>query len=366
MYSFSPRSFHLQWHITERCNLSCKHCYFDQKFIKEELSKESLFKIFDKYIKQIKFWKLNKEKSRITFIGGEPFIREDFYELLQKAYDNSRVTDYGIATNGTLINKNSAIILKDLMVNYVQVSLEGRKAVNDSIRGKGSFIKAIRSLKILKKAGLNISISFTASKMNIEEIPYLIKIALNLGIKNLSVRRLVPIGRGKDIRKMLLTPEEIKRLYLYSAYANQKTGLKMDLGCESGILAQIPFFFPNRCSAGYLSFSILPNGDIFPCRRLPLYAGNLLKESFNNIYYDSKIFKQLRNINNINSSCKNCPYFSECGGGAKCINYGYFQNPFSPDPQCWRLFKNLPPALFKIEKEKKENKLDERWIIKNK
>lgn len=347
---FKPRSFHFQWHLTERCNLHCKHCYSDPKFLKKELPFDGLAKIFEKYIAQMKIWGLDRTKARITFMGGEPFVRKDFFDILEKAYSHSEITSYGLSTNGTLINQDIAAKLKDLGINYAQVSLEGREKINDLIRGKSVFKKAVRALKILKGTGLATSISTTVSHLNIKEVPYIIKLARNLGAESVGIRRLVPIGEDKQIKNFLLVPLEVKKLYLYLLAARKKTKIDIGLGCEDGVLGQEGHYLPQGCSAGYLSFTVLPNGDIYPCRRLPIYSGNLLKQSFGDIYYNSKVFQELRNQNNINDVCRNCAYFSGCRGGAKCINYAYFGNPFAPDPQCWRIFKKLPPLLPKIKR----------------
>ena len=78
MVEFKPRSFHLQWHITERCNLRCRHCYQDPAFLKEEVGTKELIKILEDFIGQIKAWNLPKETVRISLTGGEPFVRKDF------------------------------------------------------------------------------------------------------------------------------------------------------------------------------------------------------------------------------------------------------------------------------------------------
>ncbi|MFP4403613.1 MAG: radical SAM protein, partial [Candidatus Woesearchaeota archaeon] len=87
-------SFHLQWHITERCNLSCKHCYQDENFIKDELGLDKLKIILDKYIKFLKLFNLNN--NRISITGGEPFIRKDIFDLIKII--NSKNIKYGILT----------------------------------------------------------------------------------------------------------------------------------------------------------------------------------------------------------------------------------------------------------------------------
>ena len=92
---YQPKSFHLQWHITERCNLKCKHCYFDEKFLKNELSLNKLFVVLDDYINLLKKWKLPREASRISITGGEPLIRNDFFEFLEKCYQNRKKLGMG-------------------------------------------------------------------------------------------------------------------------------------------------------------------------------------------------------------------------------------------------------------------------------
>jgi len=348
-YQYQPKSFHLQWHITERCNLACKHCYFDPKFLKNELSLEQLFKILDDYLRLIKKWKLPRQTSRISITGGEPMVRDDFFKFLEKCYENKEFTRYGILINGILLNNQNLARLKELKVDYAQVSLEGMKKTNDEIRGKGTFEKIVEAAKLLVKNKMPTSISVTITKQNLKDVHLLVKLAKKLGVNSLSLRRFIPLGRGKLMKKLIISPQETKELYLYILKSNQKLkndGLKLRLsiGCEDGILAQ-EGYRANTCVAGYSSLTILPNGDVYPCRRLPIYVGNVLKQSLEEIFYNSGELKKLRNPQNTNIRCQNCPYFEKCKGGAKCVSYGYWKDTyledpqFLPDPQCWGLFK---------------------------
>jgi len=346
---YQPQSFHLQWHITERCNLKCKHCYFDPKFLKNELSLNQLFEILKQYFKLLKKWKLPRETSRISITGGEPLIRNDFFKFLEKCYQNREKTRYGILTNGVLLDNKKIFKFKKLKIDYVQVSLEGMERNNDRIRGKGTFKKIVKAIKLLIKDKINTSISTTVTKQNLQDIPLLIKLAKQLKVSGLGLRRLVPIGRAEQIKELMLSPQETKELYFYTIKTNQelageKSKLRLGIGCEDGILAQEGYRV-NACVAGYSSLTILPNGDVYPCRRLPIYVGNVLKQTLEEIFYKSEELKKLRNPKNMNIRCKNCIYFNECRGGAKCVSYGYWKDSyiddpqFLPDPQCWRLFK---------------------------
>ena len=359
---FKPKSFHLQWHITERCNLHCKHCYSDPKFLKNELESSDLVKILEKFIKQVQIWQLPKETVRISFTGGEPFVKKEFFQLLQKCYENQNLFSYGILTNGILLNQENIKKIKDLKIDYVQVSLEGMKEINDSIRGKDTFDKIIKAITLLKKEKIPVSISITVNKANLAEVSKIIQLAKELKV-TISIRRLVPIGRGKKTEKSFLSPKETEGLYSSVLEMKEKYWNQINLGCEDGILSQKPRYSPNGCSAGYGSITILSNGDVYPCRRLNIHCGNLLDQDFSDIYY-SKEFQGLRNLNNVNKACHSCPFFLECHGGAKCIACAYFGSPFSPDPQCWRLFKELPSKDLKWENiNSKEEKLDSKWVV---
>lgn len=361
---FRPKSFHLQWHITERCNLHCKHCYSDPVFLENELSLSDLIKIFDQYLEQIKSWELPRKDVRISLTGGEPFMRKDFFQLLEKCYENQSRIRYGVLTNGISLNKDIISKLGDLKIDYIQVSLEGGRKINDYIRGEGTFKKIIEAIKLSRKEGIPTGISMTVSKVNVHDVPTVINLAKDLKVNFLGIRRFVPIGRSKEMKKTVLDPKEVKKLFLYLWKMGNDLKLNIGIGCEDGILAQDMHYSSRNCSAGYASFTVLPNGDVYPCRRLPLFSGNLLKQSFSDIYYNSKELQRLRNLNNINDACQACPYFHECLGGAKCINYAYFGNPFYPSPQCWRLFEELPDSDLRWDssKKKKERRLNPQWI----
>lgn len=363
MTNFRPKSFHLQWHITERCNLHCKHCYQDPLLIKSELEIGSLIKILENFIKQIKVWQLPKKAVRISLTGGEPLIRKDFFELLRKCYQNRDKFHYGVLTNGIFLDKKKVEELKELKVDYVQISLEGMEKTNDYLRGKGVFKKVLEGIESLKKENIEANLSMTVSRVNLMDVPAVINLSRRLGVP-LGIRRLVPYGRGSMLKKFILSPREVEKLWSYIQKLKQNLGTEIGLGCEDGMLVQdSPLYNPGECSAGYLSFTVLPNADVYPCRRLPILVGNLLRESFETIY-NSKKLRSLRNLHNINDVCYSCPHFERCRGGAKCMAFSYFKDVAAPDPQCWRLFGNGladPELKWKNSVKKREERLNFKW-----
>jgi MoaA/NifB/PqqE/SkfB family radical SAM enzyme len=273
-----PKTFHLQLHITERCNLRCKHCYQNQKYIKKELTTNAWFRIIDNWIDLVEKLSIEKNNVRLTFIGGEPLIRKDFFKLLEKCYENKDKFIYDLATNGCLIDENTARKLKDLGIEKAQISLDGLKEKNDLIRGAGTFDKIIESVDILKKFSIKVSLSLTVSKYNKDDILKLTDLCKKLNINLLHIRRFVPCGRGEEMKRMMLEPEELKSVYEIISKRNEKfkdNSFKIATGCEDSLwFIEDSNFETHGCSLAYDSFSILPNGDVFPCRKVPIKVGN--------------------------------------------------------------------------------------------
>ena len=82
---FIPDSLLLQWHITERCNLRCAHCY-QEGYAGIELPFEDLLAIMEQYKDLLSLWRSRRKnrpvRGHITVTGGEPFVRTDFFDLL--------------------------------------------------------------------------------------------------------------------------------------------------------------------------------------------------------------------------------------------------------------------------------------------
>jgi radical SAM protein with 4Fe4S-binding SPASM domain len=92
---------------------------------------------------------------------------------------------------------------------------------------------------------------------------------------------------------------------------------------------------PYHCTAGDSLITIQANGDLLPCRRMPVIVGNVLDKSIKELYYSSDFLKKLRNTENINASCKACIYSNLCRGGLRCLSFASTKDPFSKDPGCW-------------------------------
>ena len=320
--------FYFQWHITERCNLHCIHCYQEGYNIRSEFSLAQLEEIADRIILTLRKW---RKRGRIALTGGEPFLKKELLPVIEYLEQSKYVWRIGILTNGILINEKIADRLKTFQkLYYIQISLDGAtEETNDFIRGKGSYEKVMNSLKILREKGINTRLMFTVHKRNYQEVPALIDLAIKEKIDALTIERFVPEGKGAEVKDWFLTKEEVHKLFQYVSRRSdieykKGTPLKIlkyrtlwaNIDPERAKTTDIPpeIDLGGMCSIGIDSLTILPDGTVLPCRRLPIPIGNLRNDSIFKIWYTSELLWRIRNKNNLKGKCNGCDLIPRCSG----------------------------------------------------
>ena len=91
--------------------------------------------------------------------------------------------------------------------------------------------------------------------------------------------------------------------------------------------------FAYGCTAGDTLLTVMENGDLVPCRRMPIVVGNLLKDNMYDLYKNNKILKELRK-NIIPDDCKHCEHSEMCHGGLKCLTYAIYKDLNHKDVGC--------------------------------
>jgi len=331
--------FILQWHITERCNQRCLHCYQDN-FNSSELSFEKLLNIVKQFKELLIFYNsLNFKqfvKGRIYLTGGEPFVREDFKILVEHLCKEKEFFDVAILCNGTFIDENVAKWLKTCEIRFVQISVEGDEKTHNFIRGENNFEKIKKAIHFLTKFNISVSVSFTASQENYKMFPEVAKFCRKMKVDTLWTDRIVPFGNHNLLKNKTLTQEQFYE-YLDLIYKEKnrfslfsKTKIEMKRSLQFLKTGETPY----RCSAGESLLAVLPNGDIFPCRRMPIFVGNILEKSLKEIYLENSVLKNLRDNSQKIKGCEDCFFLETCFGGAKCISFALEKNLFLADNCC--------------------------------
>lgn len=317
----------LQWHILHRCNLRCTHCYQDD--YASELSADTLSGFLSQCIE---FCDTHGFRGHINFTGGEPLLSDALFPLMDKC-DKYRIT-YGLLTNGTLIDADIAgRLAAHKGIRFVQVSIDGTKETHDRVRGKGNFDKAFRGLHYLRDAGIQTMAAFTCHKGNYRELGKVIKAVRKNGIDRFWADRLIPMGSSKEdvlsteeYREVikLLTKEHSRRTLFSHTDVHLNRSLQF---LEGGNC----YYY---CDAGISLLTLLADGTLMPCRRLPLALGSCLEKSMSEIYDNSDIIRQLKETT-IPEECNSCPKAHLCMGGAKCLSYAMTGDYNRKDINCY-------------------------------
>lgn len=329
--------FYFQWHITEKCNLRCKHCYHDNYTSENELSLDKLKYIADKIDSTLGKW---SKRGTLSITGGEPFVVEDkVFPLLHHISSLDTIQYFDILTNGWLLDQVVLDKLKEFKkLRRVQLSLEASdQNLNDRIRGKGSFEKTLSAIKLLKKNDFQVAVMMTISNLNKDGVEPLINLLKEQRVDTFSAERFIPEGAGNNLKEYLLSSEELKEVFkkIYSIAMKEN---KIRILLYRPLFALLNGNDPTVgtiCSAGTNALTIMHDGTIYPCRRLPIPIGNVLSDSFYKIWYTSDVLWNIRNINNIKGKCNNCDFIPVCRG-CRALAYAITGDYLGEDPQCWR------------------------------
>ena len=314
--------FILQWHITHRCNLRCRHCY--QTDYTAFASRDDMERVLDQFEELLSACGF---RGHMNITGGEPMLHPELFWLLEQAKRRSIST--AVLTNGTLIGLYEARRLKAAGVRYVQVSLDGTRKTHDLIRGEGSFEQAAEGIAALRSQGIFTSVSFTAQKNNLRELKRLAEACNQYGADMLWFDRVI-IPAKEDTDRLSLSAAEYGRLCKSAARLSRK-----EIVTCSRALQFIPCREKHiyKCTAGDSLLALLADGTVMPCRRLPVIAGNINSESLLTIYRESPVLRGLRELD-IPDGCKACRYKEMCRGGSKCAAYAKTGRYDAADPDC--------------------------------
>jgi AdoMet-dependent heme synthase len=302
----------MSWNVTRECNMKCSHCYINatEKKLTNELSTQEGKDLMDQ-ICQV-------SKPLLILSGGEPLLRPDIYELIQ--YGTSKGLKIGLGSNGSLINDEVAAKLKAAGIATVSISLDSHIAAqHDEFRGVvGSWEKAVEACKALRKNNVLVQVNTTLTQQNYSQIDDIMSLAEEIGVENFHLFFLVPTGRGAKLSD--ISPQKYEEMITNTFAKVSKHKLNVRPSCAPQFMRIAKGMgldmrqWVRGCLAGLYYCRIYPNGDVTPCPYLPIKLGNVREKTFKDIWFNSEIFKALRNPNALKGKCGACDYRQLCGG----------------------------------------------------
>lgn len=280
-------------------------------------------------------------RGGIHFSGGEPLVRKDIFELI--GYSRNLGLELRMLSNGTLITKDKAQKLKNSGFKIVQVSIDGTEETHNLLRNKeNAYALAMQGIRNLREAGIEPTVSTTLTKTNYPQIEEIVAEAYKAGGTRIGFSQLVPEGSGKDLE--LLSAEELHTSFSRLHKLKKEYDGKIDiltsesLWClfnsdnEYTARAKHEGLLAGGCGIAMFGLSVLSDGTVYPCRRLPITIGNI-KEGIRDIFIKNPLLNKFRDINNY--ECKDCEKVTVCRG-CRAVAYAVTGNVFAKDPQCFK------------------------------
>lgn len=343
----------IQWAVTGRCNLRCRHCYMDAPAGQHgELSFSDMKRLISQFEEA--------NISAVSLTGGEPFLREDLFDLIRLLAEK-RIHLADIYSNGTLISDAWLKDLKDLGVRPVfRISFDGCGA-HDRMRGMpGVEPLVLSAIHRIRAAGFDVAVTTSVDKTNVESLAATYERMKEFDLYAWGVARPQPVGCGRglatglSLEEMAGVCERLLRRWiedgrpfmigLEAFYSGAKGGAVNRAVPAPGNPTPDSYACPSCRQWPYLA----PDGKILPCigytdtdwvDRLP----NLLEIGLSGAWNDPA----LRSLLDIkkgdvlarNVECAGCEMFSQCGTGCRASALAGGGALLSKDPMACELWK---------------------------
>lgn len=322
---FTTQTFTLQWHITQTCDLHCRHCY--DRSIRSEPDLDQCIKVLDQLYD---FCQTHHVFTQVTFTGGNPLLYPHFNQLYRETVERGFLT----AILGNPMPKKRIEEICEIQIpEFYQVSLEGLRDHNDYIRGKGHFERVLTFLDLLREMNIYSMVMLTLTQANLGQVLDLAEV-LRDKVDLFTFNRLAMVGEGAELASV--PPEEYRdflKAYLDAATENPCIGLKDNLINVLRLEKNQPFFggcAGRGCGAAFNFVALLSDGQVHACRKFPSPIGNLNTMSLEDIYHGD-LAKKYRSGS---QACANCLIRPVCGG-CLAVTYGFGLDIFTErDPYC--------------------------------
>ncbi len=319
-------AFTLQWHITHRCDLHCRHCY--DRSLQSDVGLDQGIAVLNQ---MREFCLRHFVYGQVSFSGGNPFLHPHFHTLYRAAVERN----LSPAVLGNPVDESR---LDDLLrikrPVFYQVSLEGLQEHNDYIRGQGNFHAVLDFLVLLKHKRIYSMVMLTLTQDNMDQVLPLAEL-LRDRVDLFTYNRLSMVGEGANLE----SPRTADYLafvqdYLKACRDNPIMAMKDNLiNVEKdrqgqGLFGGCTGF---GCGAAFNFVSLLPNGEVHACRKFPSLIGDTNNNSLEEIYYSDRAKAYRKGA----AACDPCHLRPVCGG-CLAVAYGCGLDPLrEKDPGCF-------------------------------
>jgi MoaA/NifB/PqqE/SkfB family radical SAM enzyme len=246
--------------LTNRCNLSCGHCFDERHAATGDLPLE----ILEQVLREGKGCGI----EQVSFTGGEPTIHRRFEEIINLV--SQAGYPFSFVSNGASFPRIYRLLVEHRSWFLgVTFSLDGaREKTHDRLRGKGSYRSVMRAISICAYKELPFSLNMVLTAENRNEIAAMVGLAERLGSHGVRFGHLMPTSETA-LRKLDLTPEE--RREVEAEIWQFKKRASIPIGMAPGYFSESPFF---PCGPLELEeYNLDYNGNLTLCCQLSGHSG---------------------------------------------------------------------------------------------
>jgi radical SAM protein with 4Fe4S-binding SPASM domain len=340
------------WNYTQACNLTCRHCYQSaaRKPLADELTTAQKLDLIDQMAYEyVPF---------LALAGGEPMVSKDVWRVLEHC--QKRGVHTTVATNGTLLSKETCQRLVESGVKYVEVSLDSIvPEEHDRFRGlQGAWKRTVDGIRnAAATKGLRAGMAACLTRMNLHHAEAMINFAKDLGCTTFVHFNFIPVGRGREMAEMDITPAEREELLrLLNRHLQEgkisimSTAPQFGRACilygpldglmatahagkGKGKQAKVLSKYIGGCGAGRCYCCVQPNGKVTPCVYMPsVEVGDLKRQKLIEAW-DNPYFALLSNREDRSDHCVVCDFRAYCGG-CRARALSYLGDVRAGDPGC--------------------------------
>ncbi len=331
--------------VTPACNLDCRYCYNVWKaprsdYPRGQLSPRDTLRLLDRLLDELSL-------ASIAISGGEPFLRPDLPQIVTLLW--SRNISTVVITNGALLTPE-AIERTPGVHNYELPLLSYRREVHDRLTRRAAFDRVIDGALNLRRLGESFAFAFIATRLNYRDLEQTLKLAVALGAQGLMYNRMnVAAHNQPHLRELLPTVEMIREnLEVLEAFASRYPfPIACSIPIQPCLIDTRPYehvrfgFCPLGGEDSY--FTVDPLGNLRVCNHSSVILGNLLEDSFWDLY-DRPYVDQFKT--QMPESCRDCPTAirERCHGGCKAAAAECFGSFTEEEPflACNRERRTMP------------------------
>lgn len=313
------------WEITRCCNLACLHCRASAENgpYEGEFSTDQCMGLLEDIAKF--------SKPVVILTGGEPYLRDDIFAIAR--YGDEKGLRMVLATNGTLVTDEIARETRKAGIKRISISLDGADAEShDSFRRvPGAFEGALSGIEAFKRAGVEFQINTTITRINMDQIEEIYELTKSLGAAGHHIFLLVPTGRGKELADQEIAPIDYEKTLNWFYEESLSCSIQLKATCAPHYYRihkqrgkerkttekqeKSPLHSMTRGCMGGSSFCFISHtGQVQPCGFLEIDCGQLTEKGIEDIWENSPVFTDLRDLGKYKGKCGRCPFIRVCGG----------------------------------------------------